>query len=323
MNTKVEVSPRTIIFLILLVLGIWLIFQIKDILLLLFISFILMSSLNPLVDRLEKHRLPRALAILIIYLIGILLVVLVGTIIMPPLVTESIYLLSRLPSSVNALFPSNQINLDTIFQQIIPVGGGVIKLSIGVFTNFITLVTLLVFTFYFLLERKKMQDYLVTFIGIEAGKKIFTIVSDIENKLGGWVRGELILMTIIGIESFIGLTLLRVDYALPLAIFAGLLEIVPIIGPIISAVPAVLVAFGTSPILALIVVGLYILIQQTENNLIVPSVMKKAVGLSPIVTILALMIGGRLAGTPGAILSVPTVLIIQIIITNLIQTKQS
>lgn len=321
MTNKVEISHKTIIFFFLFLVSIWLFIQIRDILLLLFVTFILMSALSPIVDRFEKFRIPRAVAILIIYVISIFIIGLAGTLVVPPLVTQSARLVVRLPDFINSVIPSSHLNLDNIIQQVIPVGEGVVKISVGIFSNFITLITFLVFTFYFLLERKKLEKDLVEFVGNEVGERIFSVISQVEVKLGAWVRGELALMTIIGITSFIGLSILRVDYALPLAIFAGFLEVVPIIGPIVSAIPAVLVAFGTSPGLAIVVVVLYILIQQLENNLVVPTVMKKAVGLSPLITILALMIGGRLAGVVGALMSVPIVVVLQIILKDILKYK--
>lgn len=321
MVNKVEVSHKTIIFIVLFILGLWLVVQIRDILLLLFVAFILMSALSPTVDRLERLHIPRAIAILIIYIIGIFVIGVVGTLVVPPLVTQSARLVIRLPDFINTIVPSSHLNLDNIIQQIIPIGEGVVKLSVGIFSNFITIISFLVFTFYFLLERKKLERDLVEFVGTEAGERIFLIISQVETKLGAWVRGELTLMTLIGIACYIGLSILRIDYALPLAIFAGFLEVVPIIGPIVSAIPAVLVAFGTSSGLAIVVVALYTLIQQLENNLIVPTVMKKAVGLSPLITILALMIGGRLAGVVGALISVPIIVVLRIILKDILKYK--
>ncbi len=321
MVNKVEVSHKTILFTVLFLASLWIIFQIRDILLILFVAFILTSAISPIIDKLEKKHITRPLAILIIYIFGLAIIATIVTLVMPPLINETVRLASRLPEFINSIFPQSQIDFDTIFRQIIPVGTGVVRFSVGIFSNVLSIITLLVITFYFLLERKKLEGYLTDFIGNEAGKRIYTIVSEIEMKLGAWVRGEFTLMTIIGLTSYLGLTILKVDYALPLAIFAGFLEIVPIIGPIISAIPAVLVAFATSPGLALVVAALYTLIQQLENSFIVPTVMKKAVGLPPLVTILALMIGGRLAGVGGAMLSVPIVLVLQVVAGNLLKLK--
>ncbi len=316
MVNKVEISHKTIIFTVVLLISLWVFFQIRDIIILLFVSFILTSSLSPTVDNLEKRKIPRPLAILILYIILLLALILSATIIVPTLVNQTIHLVAGIPTVVDQIFPQADVQIDTIVQQIIPVGGGVLRLSLGIFSNFIAFITFLVFTFYFLLERRRLEIYLDKLIGVQAGKRVFSIINEVENRLGAWVRGELTLMTVIGVLTYIGLTILGVQYALPLALFAGLLEIVPIIGPIISGVPAVLVALTISPGLALVVIALYILIQQLENSLIVPTVMNRAIGLSPLVTILALMIGARLAGVGGALLSIPIVLVIEVLVRH-------
>ena len=126
----------------------------------------------------------------------------------------------------------------------------------------------------------------------------------------------MILVLIIGVMTYVGLSLLRVNYALPLAVIAGILEIIPMIGPLISAVPAVLVGFAASPILGLGVVALFVLVQQFENTIVVPRVMKKAIGLDPILTMLTILVGGRLFGVMGALLSVPVTLVVIIVLKH-------
>ena len=153
--------------------------------------------------------------------------------------------------------------------------------------------------------------------------KIKSLLVRIENKLGAWLRGQLVLMLIIGVATYLGLILLGVDYALALAVIAGLLEIVPILGPIISAVPALIMGFVISPVTGFAVIGLYLLIQQLESNLIVPKVMQKAVGFNPLVTIIALMVGGQLMGIVGAILAVPIVIVAVEVVKFLVKEQRS
>lgn len=321
MVNKVEVSHKTIIFTVVLLMSLWVVVQIRDIIILLFVSFVLMAALTPIIDKLEQKRIPRTIAILIIYAVLLSIMTLIGTLIVPPLVNQTVHLVSGLPAYIQSIAPEANIQINTILQQIIPVGGGVIRFSLGVFTNIIAFVTFLVFTFYFLLERKKLNGYLNKMIGKEAGKRFFHIVEEIEFRLGAWVRGELLLMLTIGILTYVGLTIIGINYALPLALIAGLLEIVPIVGPIISAVPAILVGLTVSPGFALVVVALYIIIQQLENSVVVPAVMRKAVGLSPLITILALMIGARLAGIGGALLSIPLVLVLDVVVRHLLHKE--
>ncbi len=119
------------------------------------------------------------------------------------------------------------------------------------------------------------------------------------------MQGQLFLGVIVGVLVYIGLSLLGIRFALLLAIIAGILELVPYIGPVLSAIPAVILAFFQAPILALWILILYIVVQQLENYLLVPVIMKKVVGLNPVVVIIALLIGGKLLGILGIILAVP------------------
>jgi len=166
-----------------------------------------------------------------------------------------------------------------------------------------------------------MDSSLVNFFGEERGKRLISKINKIEYRLGGWIRGQVLLCTMIGIACYVGLRLLGIEYALPLALIAAVLEIVPVIGPIISAIPAVIIAYVTSPSLAIAVIALYTLIQQLEYHLIVPSVMKTAVGLKPIVTIIALMVGGKLLGIAGAVLAIPILIVIMELSEEIMRQK--
>ncbi|MDP1721865.1 MAG: AI-2E family transporter [Candidatus Gottesmanbacteria bacterium] len=311
MTSKIEISHKTIIFTVIFLLALWVLFQIKDILFLIFIAFILMTALRPLVDWLAWVRIPRVLTILLIYgiVFGFFGVSFAGTI--PTLVIQSTKFVQELPTFLEKVLPYWNIDARSLSQQIAPISENIVKLTVGIFSNLLTTLTVLVFTFYFLLERRKVEDMLVNTMGEEAADRIIRTLKEVESRLGAWVNGQLFLMILIGVLVYLGLTLLHVEFALPLAIIAGVLEIVPMIGPIVSAVPAVLVALTISPFLALSVVALYFIVQQVENNIFVPLVLKKSVGLSPIVTIFALMVGARLAGVVGAVLAVPVVLVLQ------------
>jgi predicted PurR-regulated permease PerM len=267
-----------------------------------------MAALKPSVDLLEKFRVPRSIAIILIY---IFLWTVVGGIIaslIPQLIDQTGKLLSTLPRALSNIdyLSSHQQEITT--QLLAGVGSipqSVFKVTIGFFGNILNVVTTIVISFYLLLERKSMNDKFTP--------QISKVINQIEHKLGGWIRGELFLMTAIGVLTYIGLRLLGLETALPLAILAAMLEIIPTIGPLISAIPAIIIALMIHPFLGVSVAALYFLIQFLENNLLVPQVMQKATGVSPLISILALMIGFRLAGTLGAVLSIPAVLVIQVI----------
>lgn len=323
MPTRFEITIKTVLFSLAMVAGLWILVQIRDILYLLFIAFILMSALRPTVDALERRGIPRLLATMSVYTVVISIIAVFLTIVFPPLISQTVHLLENLPHYLTAVLPFIQVNFETLLPQIGPLGQNVARFTIGVFSNLFTLVTIGVFTFYFLLERKHLSSYLNSFVGDGWSKRILQIVHKVEDRMGAWVRGQLILGSIVGVASYLGLSLLGVSYALPLALIAGVLEMVPIIGPFISAVPAVLVALIGSPGLALATVALYIIIQQLENNLIVPTVMRHAVGIPPLASLLALLVGGRLGGVVGVLLAVPTLLVIGVLIQEFVPNQKS
>jgi predicted PurR-regulated permease PerM len=328
MPKKIEISHRTIVFTVLFLLFIWLLYYLRNVLITLFLGIILTAALSPLVDRLEKWHIPRVLSLVLVYIFifGILGFA-IGSLI-PPLIEQTQNLISRFPSYLDSLrwlgidkeFVYSQLNQVT--EKLTVISGGIIKTFVSFFQNLINIIILIVISFYLVLERKNISRYLLHFFGENAEKIGTRIVDKIEKRLGGWVRAELFLMFIIGLLSYIGLRLLGIDYALPLAILAGLLEIIPNIGPFISAIPAVLVGLLVSPLMALAVAALYFLVQQLENNLIVPQVMAKECNINPLITIIALIAGFELGGVVGAVLSIPVVLLIEIILGEISSSEK-
>jgi predicted PurR-regulated permease PerM len=172
------------------------------------------------------------------------------------------------------------------------------------------------------MEEKFMKNFLLRFIDEKQTDRIVSVLDRAEKRMGAWMWGEVLLMTIIGLVTYIGLMVLQVHYALPLAVLAGLFEVVPIIGPIISLVPAFFVTAATSWSLGIFTIILYVTIQQLENNIVVPMVMRRAVGLHPIVTLSALTIGGKLGGFLGMLLSVPIALLIETVFIEFTRVKK-
>lgn len=313
----IEISHKTIAFTVFFLIFIWFLFQIRHILLLVFIAIIFMSALSPIVDKLQKFKIPRGLAIIFIYILIWAAISYGVASLVPPLVEQSAKFINRLPQDVSAL-SQGRFDLSILEPHFQSLPQQIVKFAVGAFNNVIGLFTFMVIVFYLIMERSNLKKYLTFMFGKgNKEKHAEEFVSKLEHKLGSWMRGQLALMLIVGFMSYAGLTFLGVEFAVPLAFIAGLLEIIPNIGPTISMIPAVLVALGTSPLLGAAVFALYFLIQQLENNLMVPKIMSKAVGLSPLVIILSLMIGFRVAGMAGAVLSVPSVLLLEIIINDL------
>lgn len=321
MPRKIDISHKTIIFIAAFILGIWLIYLIRDLLLILFVAVILMSALSPLVRFLTKFKLPKSLSIAITYIIIIIVVggLLAG--ILQPLIEESSRLAVTLPDLAAQLFNIAHIDKSVFQSELNNLSKNIFSITLAVFDNILTIIFLLVITFYLLLERESLEDRIAKLF-IDREERARKLMIKLEEKLGAWFRGQLVLSVIIGLLSFIGLTILNIPYALPLAILTGVMEVVPVIGPIISALPPLLIALTISPVLALGVVVMFFVIQQVENNLIVPQVMKRAVGINPLVVILAIAIGSRLLGFAGALLAVPIAVVGQIIVAEIIEEKK-
>ncbi|MAG59582.1 hypothetical protein CMO96_02215 [Candidatus Woesebacteria bacterium] len=326
----IEISHKTIIFTLLLLGFLWLVAQIVPLILGLFVALLLMTALNPWVDTLSKLGVPRGLAILAVYILLISILAAGLTSIIPPLVEQTTNLVNSLPmlfeevavwlesvglSGVDGTLIASQVSqLDTL-------PANLLKVIVSVFSNIVAVFMSLVVTFYLLLERKNLNKYLLVLFGEGGEKDAKRFVDRLEERLGGWVRGELALMFIVGVVTYIGLILLGIPYALPLAILAGLLEIIPGVGPFISAVPAVLLSLTISPAMALAVAALYFLVQQVENSVIVPKVMQTVVGVNPLVTIIVIIVGLKLAGVLGALLAVPIVIVIQVVAVEIFSIK--
>lgn len=321
MPRKIDISHRTIVFITIFILGIWLIYLIRDLLIILFVAVILMSALSPLVKFLTRFRVPKSLSIAITYIIIIILVSGLLAIVIPPLLEETRRLFLILPPYLDQLFEIMAVDKSVIQSQLSTLSKSAFSITLSIFDNFLTIIFLLVLTFYLMLEREKLENRSASlFVGRE--ERIRGLIVQIEEKLGSWFRGQLFLSLIIGILTYVGLLILGIPYALPLAVVAGVLEVIPVIGPIISAIPSVLIALTVSPVLSVGVTAMYFVIQQLENHLIVPQVMKRAVGLNPLVVILAIAIGSRLLGLAGALLAVPIAVVIQIIVIEIIEEKK-
>ncbi len=321
MTRKIDISHRTVIFIAVFILGIWLIYLILDLLIILFVALILMSALFPIVNFLHRFRVPKSLGIALTYTIVIAIVSTLLAIVVPPLVEETRRLVLTVPPHLDSLLEITTIDKSVLQSQFSDLSKNIFSITLSVFDNLLTIIFLLVVTFYLMLERENVESKFASlFIGRE--ERVKKLIVQIEEKLGNWLRGQLLLSLVIGSLTYIGLLILGIPYALPLAVIAGILEVVPVIGPIISAIPAVLITLTLSPILSLGVAAMYFVIQQLENNLIVPQVMKRAVGLNPLAVILAIAIGSRLLGIAGALLAVPLTVVLQIIVTEILEENK-
>lgn len=303
---KIEITYRTIIFTVLFLISLLVLWQLRGLILMVFLCFLFMEGLHPAVTWLEKTKMPRVLAILIVYIfiITALSISVVG--IVPDLVEQSTILIRNLPNALKNIniLGLNFVDFSSQLKILENLPSNIASLAMSLFSNILSIFIFFVITFYLLLERKNFDSYLKNIFGQKSVKAI-AIVNQLEKRLGMWVSAQLMLMLIIGILSYIGYVIIGVNFALPLAIIAGILELVPNIGPTIASILAGIFGLTISPITGLLAVIWGIIVQQLENNFIVPKIMKEAIGINPLITILLIASGARLGGVVGAIIALP------------------
>jgi predicted PurR-regulated permease PerM len=316
-------------------------YQVRTVLMLVYVSGLLAIGLAPIVRAVERQkvlpvgtrRFPRWVAILTLYVALLSVVVGVGFAVVPPLVEQAQALSRRLPHLfaraqqflVDRGLIDHELTMTEALQKapsgvlssggdaVATVIGAVIGLAGGVFG----LVTILILTFYMLVESDTIFRRFVRLFPVEQRLRVATVSSDISMKVSAWLGGQLLLGAIIGVTATVGLWLIGVPYFFVLGLIAGIGELIPMVGPLLSAIPAIVVALTVSPGLALATAVFFLAQQQFENHLLVPKLMERQVGVSAVTVIIALLIGGSLLGIVGALLAVPTAAALYVIVDEL------
>ena len=327
----IDISWVSILKVIVALLAVWLVWSVQDIIILFFIVLVLVAALSPVVDAWSK-KINRALATSLVYLLILACLVLIGLVIIPPVVAQIRSLSYDLPYLSKQIFPvfgawreiidfSTQ-SLTTLASQLQSVSSSIYSTTVGFIGGVVGVFTVLVLTFYLLLEEQGAKKLLHKYLPIQNRETYIDIMQKVGLKMGAWMRGQLFLALVVGVIDFAGLVIIGVPYALTLGVWAGLTEIIPYIGPVLGAIPAVIIALTISPIQGLLVLIFFIVVQQVESNFLVPKIMQKAVGLSPVIIILVLLIGGKLAGILGIILAVPVAATIGVFVQELPKLRQ-
>lgn len=326
-SRTINISSASVIKIILILLAFFFIYLIRDIVLIVFVSVIIAAALNGPVNWLQERKVPRILGVTFIYLLVFIILGASLSFIIPVLAQQIGQIASYLPIyaekiglSVQYLWgrfgPNFQNVLEQIGSKLTDAASSLFATTIQVFGGLVSAFIILFVSAYLSVQEKGIKTFFMSLIPTDRQSNIANLVEKVERKIGGWLRGQLLVMVIVASLVFVGLYFLGVKYALTLALIAGILEVVPYIGPFISAIPAVILAFIQSPTLAILVLLLYVVVQQLEGYLITPQVMKRAVGLNPIVIIIVMMVGFKLAGIMGLILSIPlTAAIVEVLRT--------
>lgn len=346
-----SVAKATLVIILFYILAKFII-EIKSILIIIFISLLLYAALDPIVDRLQKKKIPRAVSVLGIYLIllGIIAFFISSLI---PIVADQLFEIAKqigtlvtnvtegkslenLPFS-DTILPHVQSLLQDIDQQTIidnikgalekianqleNIAGNTFTAIKVIFNGIFNAFLVLVITFFLVTDDNSVDNFIKSIFPTKYGSYIVEKSEKIKNKVGLWLRGIFTLMLLMFTLYFIGFSILGIEYAMTLAMMGGIAELFPVIGPILAGVPAALIAFNESPWLVLWVIGIIILAQQIEGNIMIPLVMRKAVGLKPVIVLVSVLIGYNLLGIIGILMAVPVAAIASIFISDYIDSK--
>lgn len=330
---RIDISSSTILRFFLIATAFVFLWFVRDIILILALSIVIASAIDPVVSWLQARGLPRVFGVLAIYVMGVLVLGALVYLIVPPLAGELQGLAERFPgllqqlflqlqdsqllSSQNVLFEGFGDYLGAVTQGLshtLPqqlnenLTSGLSSFMAGIFVivgGVFSTILVVIISFYLAVRERGIEGFLRSVTPLQHEAYVVDLWRRTQHKMGRWVQGQLILAIIVGVLMYIGLHFLGVPFALVLALLGGLLELVPMVGPILAAVPAVIIAFFQGPVTGFLTVALYLLIHPLENHVLVPQIMRKTLGLSPVIIILAFLVGARLGGILGMLLALP------------------
>jgi predicted PurR-regulated permease PerM len=309
----------------------------REALMIIYISAIIAMGFSPLVRLIERphtsgrqRRIPRTFAILAIYLVIVAFVVLTGLLVIPPLIDQAGELWARAPQAFSDLqrwlirykLMTHRVTIEEAVQNA-PAGTGgnavgtVLLAIYSLIGGIFGVVTILILSFYFLVEAQSLFEWVTRFIPERNRVHFVTASRESVNKVSAWLGAQFILAAVMGTFAAVGLGFIGVPYFYVVALIAAVGETIPIVGPVLGGISAVAVALSVSPKMALTVGTYFLVLHQLEANILVPKIMEKRVGVSPVTVLIALLIGGALWGLVGAILAIPTAAILSVIISEM------
>lgn len=324
-------TPLSVFKAVLVLIGFWLVYFLRDIIMALLISVVIASSVEPFTRFFVRYKVPRVIAVLGIYLLVFATVIALFPYFIFPIIQELVLVVVSLPEKIGSIssiigspdsflsildgIPFDQIytNVQHSFSSL---SRGFFETASYFFGGFFSFALIIVVSFYLAVQEDGVGDFLRVVTPLRFETYILDLWARARRKIGLWLQGQLLLGLLVGVIVYLGLKILGIPYALVLSILAAMFELIPVFGPILSAVPAILLGFSISPTIGVMTFGLYVIIQQFENNLLYPLVVKKIVGVPSLVIILALIVGAKLAGFIGILLSVPAAAVLMELVSD-------
>ncbi|MDO8492769.1 MAG: AI-2E family transporter [bacterium] len=329
-GTAINITSGTILRTVLILGLFWLVFYLRDLVLIILTAVVIATAIEPAIKWLSQRKVPRIPAVIILYLIAAIFLVAMVYFLLPPLFGQAIELLERLPADFRSIDLNDLTKGPSLLTNGLPglngdsgsfsqvasdigravgnLSGNFIKTTSVIFGGVLSSILIVVLSFYFAVQETGVDDFLRIIVPSRHMDYALGLWKRAQLKIGLWMQGQVLLGLIVGVLVYLWLTIIGVPYAFLLAIIAAIFEIIPVFGPVLSAIPGIAIALTTEGgglTMGLLALGGYVVIQQFENHLIYPLVVRKVVGVPPIMVIIALIIGAKLAGFLGVVLSVP------------------
>jgi len=326
-DMRLAIAPGSVVMVLLIIAGAYVLWLLRDLALLVLTAIVIASAIEPGIAFFIRWRIPRFFATLLMYVLVLGSVFSLIYFFFPPIIADAVSFLSDAPQYLNTInLPASfsgianatdllgsQHQAQSILSSILSfqsafssTGAGVVQLFATFFGGIFSLLLVIVLSFYFALQDTGIDDFLRLVVPSKHEEYAVDLWKRSQKKIGRWMQGQILLSVIVGVLVYIGLLIIGIPYALLIAVFTALVELIPIFGSLTAGAVAAAVAFSTGGFpLALIVVGFYVVVNQFEANLIYPLIVKKVIGVPPLMVIVALIAGGTLAGFLGMLLSVP------------------
>lgn len=337
---SITITPGTILTAIIIGILVWLVFYLKGLVLIVLTAVVIASAVEPGIHWFHKRGLPRVLSVLAIYVLVFGVLFGFAYVFFPPLLQEARGFISSVPQYVSTADLNNIFSFDftssvqgassNVSDSLLQLqnlftapGEGAFRALVGFFGGIVSFLLIVVLSFYFAVEDTGIDTFIRVVVPVDRQAYALDLWRRSHDKIGLWMQGQVLLSCIMGIFAFLWLSILAIPYALVLAFIAAFAELIPIFGPIIAGITAVAVAAATEPTSTIFLVGGgFLILHELEANLIYPLVVKKVVGVPPLLVILALFAGGELLGFLGILLSVPLAATIQEFVSD-VQKKKS
>ncbi len=337
-NDKVDIGTRLILRAMLLVGGVYLLYLLRDVVIVVLFAVLTAAALIPAINKLRAWGLSRTAAVILTYTVLFLVGVTLVGIFIPVLFIEIKEFLSHWPQYTQQLstllsgWDTYTQNLGLSFDKQALLAnlegsmsewfGGFFSTTIGFFQGFIHAIGFFFLALYLSLEEKGIEKFFLILTPDEYHKHALSLASRMQGKVSQWLLGQVLLMMIAFVIYYIGLLIIGVPYALAIAFFGGLMEIIPYIGPVLAAIPAIIIGLLYSPGLGLAALIFYLIAHQVEAHIIAPQVMKRSANLNPVVLIIAILVGIELGGPLGVILAVPMTMVLSVFVEDIFEKKQ-